>query len=100
MTTTNNNTGTCEWAVSNVNCILGCLQHAFENVFKTTISAGPMLDAPPAAPLYEALIPYLTNSIWIGKLNRIRHCVQPWPPNLASTSETGAVSQGPYVPFQ
>jgi len=59
---------------------LVCLQHAFENVFKTSVSVEPMLDAPNVVPLYEALVPYVTDSIWFGKMNRVRHCVQPSTP--------------------
>ena len=54
---------------------LACLRYAFENGFTTSISMEPMLDAPNAVKLFHRLAPYVTDSIWLGKLNRARNCV-------------------------
>jgi len=56
---------------------LWCLRYAFENSFQTSVSAEPMLDVPNAIALYEALIPFITDSIWFGKMNRVMNCVRP-----------------------
>ena len=47
---------------------LKSLRYAFEHGYSTTISAEPLLDESPDA-LYDALYPYVTGSIWIGKMN-------------------------------
>jgi DNA repair photolyase len=52
-----------------------CLKHAFEQGFQTSVSAEPMLDAPNAPALYDALEPYVTDAIWFGKLNKIEQRV-------------------------
>ena len=45
------------------------LRHAFLNGFKTSVSAEPLLDDP--VRLYDILSPYITDALWIGKMNRI-----------------------------
>lgn len=47
---------------------LKSLRYAYEHGYSTTISAEPLLDETPDA-LYDALHPYVTGSIWIGKMN-------------------------------
>lgn len=49
---------------------LSSLRFAFRNRFKTSISIEPFLDYDPAG-LVEALMPFVTESIWIGKMNYI-----------------------------
>ena len=44
------------------------LRYAYEHGYSTTISAEPLLDETPDA-LYDALHPFVTGSIWIGKMN-------------------------------
>ena len=46
------------------------LKFAFRNGFKTSISIEPFLDQNPYA-LVDILIPYVSESIWIGKMNYI-----------------------------
>ena len=51
---------------------LACLTTAFLRDFKTSISGEPMLDGNPDA-LIAAVRPYVTDSIWLGKINRLRN---------------------------
>jgi DNA repair photolyase len=51
---------------------LACLQLAHRSGFRTSVSAEPMLDAPNVVNLFHKLAPFVTDSIWIGKLNRAR----------------------------
>ncbi len=53
-----------------------CLRYAFEKGFQTSVSAEPLLGGHNAiAHLLPAVEPYITDSIWIGKMNRIRQRV-------------------------
>lgn len=47
------------------------LKYAFEKGFKTSVSIEPFLDENPI-PLVMKLIPFITESIWIGKMNYIK----------------------------
>ncbi|MFH1476892.1 MAG: hypothetical protein ABIH24_05315 [Verrucomicrobiota bacterium] len=51
---------------------LACLQFAYAKDFQTSVSGEPMLDGAPDA-LIAAVRPYVTDSIWLGKINRLRH---------------------------
>jgi DNA repair photolyase len=48
-----------------------CLKYAYSKGFKTSVSAEPMIDMEPAK-LADQLLPFITDAIWYGKLNRIR----------------------------
>src|ERR1039457_4031334 len=50
---------------------LSCLQYAHAQGYATSVSCEPLLDAPGAIALFDALEPYVTNSIWIGKMNEM-----------------------------
>lgn len=50
---------------------LESLKYAFKSGFKTSISVEPFLDKDPI-PLIDSIIPYVTESIWVGKMNYIR----------------------------
>lgn len=50
---------------------LKCLQYAYAKEFETSVSGEPMLDGDPDA-LIAAVEPYVTDSIWLGKINRLR----------------------------
>jgi DNA repair photolyase len=50
---------------------LDCLQYAYAEEFCTSVSGEPMLDANPDA-LIAAVRPFVTDCIWIGKINRLR----------------------------
>lgn len=52
------------------------LIYAFENGFKTSVSSEPMLDATGIFDLVEVLLPFITDAIWIGKMNSIRDRVK------------------------
>jgi len=47
------------------------LEYAFLAGFKTSVSCEPMLDSANIGRLFDSLSPYVTDSIWIGKLNHI-----------------------------
>jgi hypothetical protein len=52
---------------------LDCLQYAFENGFKTSISMEPLLASP-----YDVIactMPLITDSLWLGGLNKIKERV-------------------------
>ena len=51
------------------------LQYAYDKKFATSVSIEPMLDAAHIDELVADLQPLVTDAIWIGKMNRIRHCV-------------------------
>ena len=48
---------------------LAALKHAHGQGFRTSVSAEPMLDVPHAVELYEAVVPFVTDTIWFGKMN-------------------------------
>lgn len=50
---------------------LSCLQYAYVQEFQTSVSGEPMLDGDPDT-LITAVRPYVTDSIWLGKINRLR----------------------------
>ncbi|MGD0516409.1 MAG: radical SAM protein [Thermoguttaceae bacterium] len=56
---------------------LSCLQHAFTNGFQTSVSCEPLLDGYNTRALFDALAPYVTDTIWIGKMNGIEYRVEP-----------------------
>jgi DNA repair photolyase len=45
------------------------LKYAFENGFQTSVSAEPMIDAYNMTGLVAELLPYITETLWIGKMN-------------------------------
>lgn len=55
---------------------LACLKYAFYHGFKTSVSIEPMLDADHVVELYDMLEPFVTDSIWIGKMNNISKRVE------------------------
>jgi DNA repair photolyase len=50
---------------------LEALEIAFRNGFRTSVSGEPMLDGNPDA-VVMAVAPFVTDSIWLGKINRLR----------------------------
>jgi DNA repair photolyase len=49
---------------------MSCLKHAYELGFETSVSCEPMLDYEPEK-LVEDVLPYITNSVWLGKANML-----------------------------
>ena len=47
------------------------LKFAFENGFQTSVSAEPMIDADNVIRLVAELLPYVTETIWVGKMNHL-----------------------------
>jgi DNA repair photolyase len=56
---------------------LASLKYAYQDGFATSVSCEPMLDSQQVAELFHTLAPYVTDSIWIGKLNGIDYRVEP-----------------------
>ena len=50
---------------------LASLKHAFKQDFKTSVSIEPMLDSPNVVKLFQKLEPWVTDAIWIGKMNGV-----------------------------
>ena len=50
---------------------LECLKLAYESGFRTSVSCEPMLDSPNIVGLYDTLEPFVTDSIWVGKMNEM-----------------------------
>ncbi|KAH3761550.1 radical SAM domain protein [Pelomyxa schiedti] len=50
---------------------LASLKHAFSQGYGTSVSAEPMLDSDHVIDLYSTLEPFVTDSIWIGKMNKL-----------------------------
>jgi DNA repair photolyase len=53
-----------------------CLQHAFKAGFKTSVSSEPMLDSNGVVQMFDMLEPYVTDAVWIGKMNHVRQRVK------------------------
>jgi DNA repair photolyase len=47
------------------------LIYAFDSGFQTSVSVEPLLDASNIDTLISELLPYVTNAIWIGKMNHL-----------------------------
>lgn len=54
---------------------LDSLQLAFASGFETSVSIEPILDLGDIEPLIAEIEPYVTHSIWLGKMNRIEERV-------------------------
>ena len=55
---------------------LASLKYAFDQGFATSVSCEPLLDAPRSVELFRAIVPWVSDTIWIGKMNQIRtRCV-------------------------
>ena len=52
-----------------------CLEYAFKLGYATSVSAEPMLDSNNVIALYDDLEPFVTDAIWIGKMNKVRQRV-------------------------
>lgn len=50
---------------------LKCLQYVCQNGFQTSVSVEPMLDCGDVVDMVHELLPHVTHSIWIGKMNKI-----------------------------
>ena len=52
-----------------------CLEYTFRKGFATSVSVEPMLDTTDVAAMVNELLPFITHSIWLGKMNRIERRV-------------------------
>ncbi len=48
----------------------------FSNGFQTSVSIEPMLDRSDVVAMVDELLPYVTDSIWIGKMNKLQERVK------------------------
>lgn len=55
---------------------LACLQHAQEQGYRTSISIEPILDFYGLGDLIEKIDPFVTDTIWLGKMNNIKSRVE------------------------
>lgn len=55
---------------------LAALRYAFEQVFSTSVSIEPMLEAEHVHLLVDELLPYVSHSIWLGKMNKMKERVR------------------------
>jgi DNA repair photolyase len=55
---------------------LKCLKYAFKHGFNTSVSAEPMLEPWDVHKLVRRVAPYVTDSIWLGKLNEMDRRVE------------------------
>lgn len=46
-----------------------CLEYAFNNGFRTSVSIEPMLDAPNVEALVKDLLPFVSEDLWLGPMN-------------------------------
>jgi hypothetical protein len=55
---------------------LAVLEYALRAGFRTSVSVEPLLDSDHLVQLFHTLKPFVTNSVWIGKMNKVRQRVQ------------------------
>jgi DNA repair photolyase len=58
---------------------LSALMHAYNEGYATSVSCEPMLDSSNIVALFYHLVPFVTHSIWIGKMNRMEQRVKGVP---------------------
>lgn len=52
-----------------------CLEYTFRKGFATSVSVEPMLDTIDVAAMTRELLPFISHSIWLGKMNKIERRV-------------------------
>lgn len=52
------------------------LIHAYEQGFATSVSVEPILDSSDVIDMVQELLPFITHSIWLGKMNKISERVR------------------------
>ncbi|MBM9604727.1 radical SAM protein [Desulfopila inferna] len=62
---------------------LASLRHAYSRGFQTSISIEPMLESEKIEELVDQLSPFVSHSIWIGKMNKIKKRVSEDTPQMA-----------------
>lgn len=48
-----------------------CLQHTYNEGFATSVSVEPMLDTRDVVAMVHELLPFVSHSVWLGKMNKI-----------------------------
>ena len=65
-----------------------CLQYAYNDGFQTSVSMEPMLaGTEDAVATFYTLVPWVTEKIWIGKMNQVRRRVPQTPPELVAACD-------------
>lgn len=59
-----------------------CLEYAFAQGFATSVSVEPMLDTGDAVEMVRELLPSVSDTIWLGKMNKIDRRVSVETPDL------------------
>ncbi len=62
---------------------LASLRHAYSRGFQTSISVEPMLESENIEELIDELSPFVSHSIWLGKMNKIERRVVEDTPEMA-----------------
>jgi DNA repair photolyase len=52
-----------------------CLEYAFAMQYQTSVSIEPMLDTENVVHLVEELMPWVTHSLWLGRMNKVENRV-------------------------
>ncbi len=73
---------------------LASLRYAHGRGFRTSVSCEPLLDSSNVRGLFDALVPYVTDTIWFGKLNGIDYRVEPGTdPKAIRLMKTGQTNE-------
>jgi hypothetical protein len=65
-----------------------CLQYAFNDGFQTSVSMEPMLaGTEDAVRTFHTLVPWVTDKIWIGKMNQVRRRVARTSPQIEAACD-------------
>ena len=67
-----------------------CLKYAYEAGFQTSVSIEPMLEYPRAQEMVDEMLPYITDSVWFGKMNHIKSFDNPDEDLKAELGKVGA----------
>ena len=73
-----------------------CLKHAYHQGYSTSVSVEPMLDSANIVEHVERLVPWVSDSIWIGKMNSIRsrvHVGNDVDEKMVATIEAGQTDE-------
>jgi DNA repair photolyase len=63
---------------------IASLQYAFANGFQTSVSVEPVLDSANIDRLIAEILPYVTETIWVGKMNHLTRFAKNVDPQLLS----------------
>ncbi len=73
------------------------LKYAYDQGFQTSVSVEPMLDSPNIDFLINDLIPYASDSIWIGTMNHLGNLKKQGDENIKNAVSTIEANQSPEI---